>query len=82
MNAKLTFAETRPSRTIAAAALATVIALGILWSVAALFQSRGVPLEQLAAAERACRELAYESERVVCMREWVARAQATTVARR
>ncbi len=82
MNAKLTFAEPRPSRTVATAALATVISLGILWSVAALFQSRGMPLEQLAAAERACGELAYQSEREVCVKEWVARAQASPVARR
>jgi hypothetical protein len=82
MNAKLTFAEPRPSRTVATAALATVIALSLLWGVAALFQSRGEPLGQLAAAERACAELTYQSEREECMREWIARAQATEVARR
>lgn len=82
MNAKLALPEPRPSRVVASAALATVIARRLLWGVAALFESRGAPLEQLAAAERACADLKYQSEREICMKEWVARAQETQVARR
>ena len=52
MNAKLNFASPSSTLAVAAAALATVIAMGILWAVVALFQSRGAPMERLAAADR------------------------------
>ncbi len=65
--------------TVAAAALATVIALGILWGVAALFQSKGAPMERLVAAEHACARYIYLSERQACMNEWLA-SQPRTVA--
>jgi hypothetical protein len=68
--------------TVASAALATVIALGILSAVVILFQSRGAPMERLAAAERACAEHAYQSERVACMNEWLAASRPETIARR
>ncbi len=58
--------------TVAAAALATVIALGILWGVAVLFQSKGAPMERLVAAEHACARYIYLSERQACMNEWLA----------
>ena len=51
MNAKLNFAPPSSTVTVATAALATVIAMGILWAVVTLFQSRGAPMERLAAAE-------------------------------
>jgi hypothetical protein len=58
-----------------AAGLATFIALGLLTAVAFLFQRDGAPMEQLAAAERACTQHVYVSEREACMRKWlVARA--------
>jgi hypothetical protein len=38
-----------------------------------LFQSRGMPMAELAAAERACAGQTYVSDRELCMREWVAR---------
>ena len=57
-----------------AAALATFIAVGLLTAVAFLFQRDGAPMEQLAAAERACAQHVYVSERDACMREWLARA--------
>jgi len=41
MNAKLNFASPSSTLTVAAAALASVIAMGILWAVVTLFQSRG-----------------------------------------
>jgi hypothetical protein len=82
MNAKLNLASPSSTVTCASAALATVIALGILWAVVALFQSRGTPLELLAAAERACAQHAYQSERAACMNEWLAASQPRTIARR
>jgi hypothetical protein len=54
----------------------------ILWAVVTLFQSRGAPMERLAAAERACAEHAYQSERAACMNEWFAASQPGTIARR
>jgi len=82
MNAKLNFAFPSSTVTVASAALATVIAMGILWAVVALFQSRGAPMERLAAAERACAQHAYQSERAACMNEWLAASQPGTIARR
>jgi len=79
MNAQLNFASPRSTLTVAAT-LATLIALGILWVVVALFQSRGAPMEQLVYAERACAQYAYQSERKACMKQWLAASRATTVA--
>jgi hypothetical protein len=58
-----------------AAALSTLIAIGILAGVTTLFQSRGMPMAQLAAAERACAGKVYVSDQEACMREWVAASQ-------
>ncbi len=66
--------------TVAAAALATVLALGILWGVVTLFQSKGTPMERLRAAERACAQYIYLSERQACMNEWLAASQPRVVA--
>lgn len=82
MNAKPTFADLHPAKTVAAAALAAVIALGILWSVTTLFHSRGEPLQRLRAAERACAQYAYQSEQKTCVKRWFAKTQTTTVAHR
>ena len=82
MSAQLNFASPGPTLTIATAALATVIAIGILWGVVTLFQSRGAPMERLAAAERACAHNIYLSERQACMNEWLAASQSVIVARR
>ena len=82
MNARLNFASHSSSLTVASATMATVIAMGILWAVVTLFQSRGAPMERLAAAERACAQHAYQSERAACMNEWLAASQPRTIARR
>jgi hypothetical protein len=82
MSAQLNFASPSSTLTVAAAALATVIALGILWGVVSLFQSRGAPMERLAAAERACAHYTYVSERQACMNEWLAASQPVIVVRR
>jgi hypothetical protein len=80
MYAKPTFRRSSPFSITIAAALATFIAIGLLTAVAFLFQRDGKPLEQLAAAEHACTQHAYVSEREACMREWLAAARASTVA--
>jgi hypothetical protein len=63
------------------AAVSTIISLGILAGVTGLFQSRGMPLEDLAAAERACKEQVYVSQRETCMNERVAAARDRRLAR-
>jgi len=76
------FAMKTSTQTVATATLAAVIAMTILWAVVTLFQSRGAPMERLAAAERACAQHAYQSERAACMNEWLAASQPRTIARR
>jgi len=81
------YAQPNPHRTHAltaliASTLATIIGVGILSAVALLFQSRGLPLEEFVAAERACARLAYVSERESCVREWVAASHGHRVAQR
>jgi hypothetical protein len=82
MNAKTNLAHPHPLITAIAATLSTVIAIGILAAVVGLLQSRGTPMAQLAAAERACAGLAYVSEREACTREWLAASRSNRVARR
>ena len=78
MNAKPP--RSSPLSVIAAAALATFIAIGLLASVATLFQLDGAPLELLVRAERACTQHLYVSERDACMRELLAAVQASSIA--
>ena len=80
MNAKPTFPQPSSLSTTVIAAAAAFIAVGILSSVAFLFQRDGAPMERLVAAEHACRQHAYVSEREVCMREWLVVAQSSRVA--
>jgi hypothetical protein len=54
MNAKPTLARPRVVTTIAAAALSTVIAIGLLTTITVLFQRYGGPIEQVVIAEHAC----------------------------
>ena len=70
----------RPAHTFAAATAATIASLTLLWGVVSLFQSRGAPLEELAAAERACASQVYVSDREDCMNQWIAKNQCTRVA--
>ena len=72
----------RPSSLLvtAAAALAAFIVIGLLASVAVLFQLDGAPLELLVRAERACSRHLFVSERDACMRELVAAVQASSIA--
>ena len=80
MKAQTFFATPRPAQTFAAAAVGTIIALSLLGAVGTLFQSRGEPLAQLVAAERACASHAYQSDRQACMNKRVAASRATVVA--
>ena len=80
MSTRPNFAFPGSTLTVATAALAAVIALGILWGIVTLFQSRGVPMERLVAAEHACARYIYLSERQACMNEWLAASQPRTVA--
>ncbi len=82
MNRKPDHTPLRPAQTVAAAALATVVALSLLWGVATLFQSRGEPFAELAAAERACARHSVASEQRACMRRWMAEHAPTHVATR
>ncbi len=79
MDAKPTLPRLSSLSITFAAAVATFIAIGLLTSVAFLFQHDGVPMGQLAAAERACTQNVYVSEREACMGEWLA-ARASNVA--
>lgn len=80
MNFELYSAAHRPLVAIAAALTATIVALGILGAVATLFQTRGAPLQALAAAERACAHERYLSDRGACMQRWAANQHRTIVA--
>jgi hypothetical protein len=60
--------------TVASAALAALIGIGVLGGVTGLFQRGGLPFEQLAAAEQAGADRAYVSERDACVRSWLAAA--------
>jgi hypothetical protein len=80
MIAKPTFPRSSSFSITIAAALATLIAIGLLTAVAFMFQRDGKPMEQLAAAERACIQRVYVSEREACMREWLAAARSSNVA--
>jgi len=80
MNTKLNLGSTSPIMTVATAAAAAFIAVSILATVVSLFQSRGAPMERLAAAERACVSHAYQSEREACMKQWLAESTETSVA--
>lgn len=82
MNAKPTLARPRATTLAAAAFLSAVIGVGVLGSVAGLFQSRGMPMAELAIAERACVDQAYVSDRDVCIRDQIAAARGQRVANR
>ena len=82
MNAKLGFASVKPAVLFTAAVLAGMIAGTLVSGTVFLFQSRGAPLEEVAAAERACSQYAYRSEQDACIKQWLSARRATTVAKR
>ena len=82
MNAKPTLARPHVVTTIVAAALATLIAIGLLTAVTGLFQRDGAPFEQLVIAEHACANYAFVSERQNCVRLYLAASRVQNVASR
>jgi hypothetical protein len=74
MTAKPELPRRHVAVTVASAALAALIGIGVLGGVTGLFQRDGLPFEQLVAAEQACADRAYLSERDACVRAWVAAA--------
>ena len=80
MNVRPTFPRSSSFSITLAATLATCVAIGFLTAVTFLFQRDGAPFEKLAAAERACAQYVYVSDREVCVREWLAAALASNVA--
>jgi hypothetical protein len=75
-----TYAPQTTIGTSIAAAAAAAVAIGLLSLVVHMFRSEGTPMEQLVAAERACKQHQYRSEREQCMNEWLASARSTQVA--
>jgi hypothetical protein len=82
MNAKPTLARPRVVTTLLAAALATLIAIGLLTAVTGLFQRDGAPFERLVIAEHACANYAFVSERQNCVRLYLAASRVQNVASR
>jgi hypothetical protein len=82
MNAKPNFNRHSNATSAAAAFLSALIAIGIIGAVTGLFQSRGIPMGELATAERACSTQVYVSDREHCMREWIAARHGNQVAKR
>ena len=64
---KATLVPPRVVTRFAAAALSFVIATGLLVAVVELFHRDGLPLQNVAIAERACSEHAFVSERTACV---------------
>ena len=82
MNAKPTLARPHVVTTLVAAALATLIAIGLLTAVTGLFQRDGAPFEQLVIAEHACANYAFVSERETCVRLYLAASRVQNIASR
>jgi hypothetical protein len=82
MSRNPTFQRPRTFSIVVASALATITTIAVLGAVVGLFQSRGLPLGELAAAERACAGYAFESDRQACQRDWPVQARGERVADR
>jgi len=80
MNAKPTLARPLVVTTVAAAVLSTVIAIGLLTAVTGLFQRDGAPFGQVVAAEHACANHAFISEREACVRSYLAASRVQSIA--
>lgn len=82
VNAGSTLARPNVVATIAFTALAVLIAIGLLGTVAGLFQRDGAPFERLVIAERACANHSFVSERETCMRLYLAALRVRNLASR
>jgi hypothetical protein len=72
MTTKSTLPHPRPLTCFIAAVLAGTMTTITFSGVTALLQRDGMPFEQQVAAERACADRAYLSEREACVRQWLA----------
>jgi hypothetical protein len=82
MNVKPTLARPHVVTTIVAAALSTLIAIGLLSAISGLFQRDGSPFEQVVIAEHACANYAFVSERETCVQLYLAASRVQNVASR
>ena len=80
MRANLAFPRRNALGTVVTSCVATLIAVGILIGTTMLFQSRGMPMAELASAERAGAEHTDVSNRERCPRQWVAAAHGDRLA--
>lgn len=82
MNAKPTLARPHVVTNVAAAALSSFIAIGLLAAIVGLFERDGSPFEQVVIAEHACANYAFVSEREACVRLFLAVSRVQNVASR
>ncbi len=82
MRANAAFPRRSGLGTFITSAVATLIALGILIGTSMLFQSRGIPMAELASAERACAGQTNVPDHERCIGEWVAAAHGNRLAAR
>jgi len=80
MNAMPKLPRRHPVASVLAAVLSVVIVLALLGGVTESFQRDGAPFEHLVAAEHACANCAYVSEREACVRAYLATARLTVLA--
>jgi hypothetical protein len=80
MNTKPELPGNSPISVTVIATLAVVFAVGLLTAVNVMFRSSGAPYAQVVAAERACADRTYVSEREQCMRDWFESARRHAVA--
>ncbi|HEX7273588.1 MAG TPA: hypothetical protein VF420_15690, partial [Casimicrobiaceae bacterium] len=80
MNAKPTLVRPHFLPCFVAALLSAVISAGLLGAVSSLFRSDGLPFGNVLAAERACRNNDFVSEREECVRRELAGPRAAVIA--
>jgi hypothetical protein len=57
--------------TVASAAIAAAIIIGLLWGLMELSRSHGASAKTLALAEHACANLPYARQREACIKQWL-----------
>ncbi|MGA2552359.1 MAG: hypothetical protein ABSF50_19610 [Burkholderiaceae bacterium] len=82
MNDKPILPRPHAGTTVAAAALSSFIAIGLLTAVVGLFERDGTPFEQVVVAEHACASYEFVSERAACTQLFLAAARVRNVASR
>jgi len=82
MNTKPTLTRPGLAAITLAATLSAFIAIGLFAAVTGLFQREGAPFELMVAAERACAEHGFVSERENCVRVYLESSHARRLASR